>query len=156
MCVYSDNAPLDLCYLFSLYYWYVIIFDHNSNGYLIGWCFFNSVFKLVRLWVEINTVKYYALDSIILIFRHHIRKSRYDSIDSYLSQSSKPFNDLKLEINQPALKKLLENGKLMIFVFSYSCSYLFSIHSIIEIGLLSRSNQVLELLFHHINSISMT
>nr|CAB3248530.1 glutamate--cysteine ligase catalytic subunit-like [Phallusia mammillata] len=40
-----------------------------------------------------------------------IQKSRYDSIDSYLSQNSEIFNDIKVEINDDA-KKLLKDAGL--------------------------------------------
>lgn len=39
-----------------------------------------------------------------------ISKSRYDSIDSYLSLSNARFNDIKLKINESAYKTLKENG----------------------------------------------
>uniref|UniRef100_F6XH38 Glutamate--cysteine ligase n=1 Tax=Ciona intestinalis TaxID=7719 RepID=F6XH38_CIOIN len=39
-----------------------------------------------------------------------IRKSRYDSIDSYLSSNSKIFNDINVEVNQEAKSTLLNAG----------------------------------------------
>ncbi|XP_078480973.1 glutamate--cysteine ligase catalytic subunit-like [Ciona intestinalis] len=39
-----------------------------------------------------------------------IRKSRYDSIDSYLSSNSKIFNDINVEVNQDAKSTLLNAG----------------------------------------------
>lgn len=44
------------------------------------------------------------------IFFRHIRKSRYDSIDSYLETQSKIYNDVKLEINEEVKSMLLEAG----------------------------------------------
>lgn len=42
--------------------------------------------------------------------KKQIRKSRYDSIDSYLEKSSETYNDIDLEINQSAKSMLLEAG----------------------------------------------
>ena len=41
---------------------------------------------------------------------HSINKSRYDSIDSYLSLSNAKFNDVSLKTNKSAYKILKENG----------------------------------------------
>ena len=42
--------------------------------------------------------------------KHRINKSRYDSIDSYLSPEGAKYNDINLVINEQAYKTLIENN----------------------------------------------
>lgn len=41
---------------------------------------------------------------------YRIHKSRYDSIDSYLSESGAKYNDIELVINQDVFRELTSNG----------------------------------------------
>lgn len=43
-----------------------------------------------------------------------IQKSRYDSIDSYLSKNSEIFNDIQFEINEDAKNMLKAGGRFFV------------------------------------------
>lgn len=46
----------------------------------------------------------------LFVFRHVIRKSRYDSIDSYLSAGHELCNDVNLEVHEPIKARLQDAG----------------------------------------------